>query len=459
MSLKENKSLKPGGLLHAFTSKQRKSSISLIFGLVLIFCFQNCSDLDNSDLISLTDVEQDVLSNLPFAYDLKIDQMAYMSCSGSDARQDERSFTIRAGGFFPGSGVGLRPNFTAAINGFNADAKVRSLQISERNDQAGAVMSIRPRSDLQNYVDPEGASGEIPIARMMFREPQGLVLSNERVARQLMTLGPGSYLNYVAGLPGLFPKSFDGSLRIAGNLDTEDSIRSILRNSHYVSFNFAEPLGNQPEDRPYSFVRSPYDTLTGDSRANTSVYGLGYVLNFQQLDPFMVTTPPRVMTISSVVNLENTSNEPENWDCSERFVVVRPEDASRITFNGGTQQVCDTRPDTIPNSFNEQRRWERIRNILPVEDWYVNLPCPSSGPQPAGCIAGVGKPGCIVPKSNDFCYDLNELNPAGNDNIRIAYYRNENLSTATPPFINYDGRCGPGTFFICPHVVTICRKL
>ncbi len=443
--------------------KRIKSALSLILGLAVVLLFQHCSDLDNSNVVSLTDVERDVLTNLPFAFNLKIDQMAYMSCSGEDARQDSRSFTIKAGGYFPGSGVGLRTNYTAAISGFNADTKVRSIAISERNDQAGAIMSIRPRSDLQNYVDPSRATGEIPLAQLMFREPQGLVLSNERVAKQLMALGPNSYLNYAAGLPGLFNKSFDGTLRIANNLGTEDTIRNILRNSHYVAFNFAEPLGDQPPDRPYSFVRSPYDTLTGDSRASTSVYGLGYVLNFQQLDPFMTTTPSRVMTVSSVINLENSSSEPENWDCSERFVVVRPEDAARITFNsgqpGGAQQVCDTRPDAVPNSFEEQRRWERIRNILPVEDWYVNLPCPAAGPQPAGCITGVAKPGCIVSKSNDFCYDENELNPDNNEFVRVAYYRNENLDRTTAPIFTYDGRCGPGTFFMCPHVLTICRKL
>lgn len=431
--------------------KNLNSTLSVVFGLFVVLSFQNCADLDNSDVISLTDVERDVLSSLPFAYNLKIDQLAYMSCSGSFA-QDEKAFTFKAGGFFPGSGVGLRSNFSSQIQELNADAKVRSLAISERNDQAGVVMAIRPRSNLQDYVDPSGASGEITYAKMMFNEPQGLLLSNERVARQLMALGANSYMNYVAGIPGLANKSFDGIVRISSDSEVENDLRNMLRNSHYLALNFAEPLGDQPPGKPYSYVRSPYDTLSGDSRANTSVFGLGYVLNFQQFDSHMTSSPQRAMTITNAINLENSVPESEQWDCSERFVVVRPQDASRLTFmtnsSGGLAQVCDTAGDRAPANATEQRRWDRIRNILPVEDWYVTLP--------ATFTSGI-KPGCIVPKGNvDFCYGEDVLNDT-QSNIRVAYYRNEDLDMDSVN-INYNGNCGPGTHFVCPHIVTLCYK-
>lgn len=446
------------------STKRAKSILSVILGLCVVLSFQNCSDLDNSSVVTLTDVERSVFENLPFAYDLKIDQLSYMSCSGPSANQDSRSFTLKAGGFFPGSGVGLRSSFAATMQNYNADAKVRSLAVSARNDQAGVVMSLRPRTDLQNYLLPREAPVESVLDKMMFREEVGLVLSNERVAKQLFALGPDSYLNYVAGVPGLFNKAFEGKITIANESGTENSIRNFLRNSYYLAFNFAEPVGVQSEERPYNFVRSPYDTLSGDSRARSSVFGLGYVLNFQQSEPAMTTSPQRAMTVSNAVNLENSSVVAESWNCNERFVIVRPDDAARATFNptmaspGGTQQVCDTRPDAIPTSLAEERRWERIRNILPVEDWYVNLPCPGgSGPQPAGCSPGIPKPGCIIPKGDDFCYNPAELFPSNDANIRVAYYRNEGLNMNNPA-ITYNGNCGPGTNFMCPHIVTICYK-
>jgi hypothetical protein len=441
------------------TRKHMSMSISLILGLFVVLSFQNCSDLDNSSVVTVSDVERSVLENLPFAYDLKVDQMAYMSCSGNFAKQDARSFTIKAGGYFPGSGVGLRSNFLSEIDNLNSDAKTRSLALSTRNDQAGVVMNFRPRSNLQDYLEPTDENGEITTGKLMFNETQGILLSNERVAKQLIAQGgSGNYLNYVAGIPGLFNKSFDGVLRISQDSATEDLLRNLLRNTYYLTFGYAESLAVQVDTtKPYRFLRSPYNTASGDSRANTSVFGTGYVLNFQQQDARMSTAPPRVMTVQSAVNLENNSSVAESWDCSERFIVVRPEDASRLSFDGNNTpgntaddtQVCDTGSDAAPLNINDQRRWDRIRNVLPVEDWYVRLP---------ETVGVRSKPGCIVPKGNDFCYDMDELTGGQNNpNIRVAYYRDEFLNMASP-VINYNGTCGPGTFFVCPHVVTVCYK-
>lgn len=445
------------------------SGLSLVFGLVIVLSFQNCSDLDESSVVTVTEIEQQLLTNLPFAFDMKIDQMAYMSCSGQFG-SDGRAFTIKAGGYFPGSGVTLRSNYSSQISNLNVDTQVRSFGISDRNDQAGVVMNIRPRSNLQDYVEPSDESGEITTGALLLNRQQGILLSNDRVARQLLALGPGGYLNYVAGIPGLFNKSFDSVVRINTDSGVENQIRNLLKNTHYLALTYPEDLSVQTDtNKPFRYVRSPYGTTTGDTRATTSVFGTGYTLNFQQFDPRMTTTPPRVMTVQGAINLENNSFLGESWDCSERFVIVRPEDAGRLTFdslNTPSNQtdddlVCDKRSDRIPANATEQQRWDRIRNILPVEDWYVNLPCPATMTPAAGsgCLPStVAKPGCIIPKGNDFCYDMNELTGGSNDaNIKIAYFYEEDLDNADP-IISYNGTCGPGTFFVCPHYVTICYK-
>ncbi len=446
------------------------SGLSLSVGLCVVLSFQNCADLDQSQVVSVTDIEEQTLAGLPFAYDAKIDQMAYMSCSGQFG-QDPRAFTIKAGGYFPNSGVALRSNFLSQISQMNADTKSRSLALSDRNSQAGVMMNIRPRSNLQDYLEPTGnEGGEITSASMMNNTTQGVVLSNERVAKQLLALGPGGYLNYVAGIPGLFPKTFDGVLRINNTSGVENSIRNILRNTHYVALTYPEELAVQTDPlKPNRYVRSPYGTTTGDNRALTSVFGTGYQVNFQQFDARMSTAPSRVMTVQGAINLENNSSLAESWDCSERFVIVRPEDADRLTYDRlntnsittDDETVCDTKSDDIPANFTQQQRWDRIRNILPVEDWYVNLPCPATGAGPPGCRVGFAKAGCIIPKSNDFCYDMDELTGGSNDpNIKIAYFYEEDLDRVAPlsPAFNYTGTCGPGTFFVCPHYVTICHK-
>ncbi len=443
------------------------SGLSLVLGLMIVLSFQNCADLDQANVVTVTEVEQQLLSNLPFAFDLKVDQMSYMSCSGQFG-SDPRAYTIKAGGYFPGSGVTLRSNYASQISNLNVDTQVRSFGISERNDQAGVVMNIRPRSNLQDYVEPSEEGGEITSGQLMYNTQQGILLSNERVARQLLALGPGGYLNYVAGIPGLFNKSFDGVVRINTNSGVESQMRNLLRNTHYLTFTYPEDLSIQTDTaKPFRYVRSPYGTTSGDPLAVTNVFGTGYTLNFQQFDPRMTTTPSRIMTVQNAVNLENNSFYGESWDCNERFVIVRPEDATRLSVDIDNDSpavtandiaVCDTKSDDIPNNATEQLRWDRIRNILPAEDWYVNLPCPAVGAGPPGCIVGQARPGCIIPKGDNFCYDMNELTGGSNDeNIKIAYYYEEYLDNADP-VITYNGACGPGTFFVCPHFVTICHK-
>lgn len=441
--------------------KALNSGLTVICGLLIVLSFQNCSELDQASVVTVTDVEQQLLQDLPFAYDFKIDQLAYMSCSGQFAN-DSKSFTIKAGGYFPGSGVGLRSNFLSQISNLNVDTQVRSLTISDRNDQAGVIMNVRPRNNLQDYVAPSQSfqgQGEITTGNLMYNPQQGILLSNDRIAKQLLALGPGGYLNYAAGLPGLFNKTFDGVFRINTNASTENAIRNQLRNTHYLAFTYPEDLSLQTvPEKPLSIVRSPYGTSSGDSRVRTSVFGTGYVLGFQQFDPRMTTVPSRIMSVQSAVNLENNNFLSESWDCSERFVIVRPEDASRLTFQtqntpndqSDDQIICDTRSDRTPTNFNEQQRWDRIRNILPVEEWYVNLPDSNY------LGSGRSRPGCIVPKGNDTCYDEDVLRDPSS-NIRVAYYYEEDLDL-TNPLISYNGACGPGTSFVCPHFVTICYK-
>ena len=435
----------------------RNGVIIALAGFVAILFFQNCSDLNNAQSITLSEIQSQIFYNLPFAYNLKIDQISYMSCSGEGAANHSSAYTLKAGGYFSGSGVGLRGAYRSQVVRYGLESQVLSLSVSARNQSSGVVMDIRRHDNLQNYFSIFSGSSTRPQDQLMFNELQGLYLDSPHVARQLISLGGSSYLNYIKGLPGLYRKSFDGFIRMASNWTIERGVRESLRDSYYLSFTFAHHRLDQPNfrGRRFTAVRSPYDfeVPSGDSRTQTSVFGLAYGLDFQQFDGRMRSTPSRAMTIQNSISLENSNILPETWDCRERFVVVRPEDAMRLSFryaaSDGTilsAQVCDTGSDKIPTNASEAARWERIRNILLVEDWYVSLYQPTSG-----------RPGCIVPKGNDFCYDMEALNPKDNPNIKIAYYYEESLDE---PDLNivYEQTCGPGTKFVCPHIVTLCYK-
>lgn len=448
----------------------RKTLWTLLFGFSTIILFQNCSDLNNAEMVSIDTVVQEHLRNLPFAFDVELDQISYMSCSGQYAAGHPNAYTFKAGAFFPGSGLRLRNNFMSNISNLNTDVQAHSLRLSNRNAEAGAVLSIRERNYLQDYIDPQANKGEIPMSRLMFNESTGRHFSSEHYARRLLAMGTGNYMNYISGLPGFLHKSFDGTIRIADSSGTADSLRNLMANSHYLTVTFPEPVGSQTSGKRHGLARSPHNTMSGDQQALTSVFGRGYALSFQQFDGRMPTVPARILSVNNTVNLENQSIVSDNWDCSERFVIVRPEDAKRLTYDPTpdtnatpaesleNREVCEMNSDPIPANVEEQKRLERIRNILPVESWYVTLPRTI-------VEAGVTytKPGCIVPKGNDFCYDMREeTGGVNNPNFRIAYYYEEDTSSTewghSVEGINYEGRCGAGTLFVCPHYVTICHK-
>ncbi|MCO5112652.1 MAG: hypothetical protein M9899_00600 [Bdellovibrionaceae bacterium] len=448
----------------------RKTFWTLLFGFSTILLFQNCSDLNNRQMPSIDALIQGELQNMPFAFETTIDQMGYMSCSGRFADADGRAFTIKAGAFFPGSGVRIKPSVLSQLSAYNTDIQARALHISERNTETGAVLSIRERNYLQDYQAPQQSERITDAyARLMFFEGKNY-FSNEHYVRRMLAMGSGNYMNYISGLPGLVYKNFDGSVKFATNESTAAGIRSLLANSHYITITFPLPVGEQAGGKPHGWVRSPYNTASGDSNALTSVFGRGFDVRFQQYDGRMLSSPARVMTVSNVVNLENQSIVGESWNCNERFVIVRPEDAKRLTFDptpdddltaaeqAENYEVCEVGPDPVPSNNEERMRLDRIRNILPADAWFVTLPRPI-------VVGGVTyiKPGCVVPKGPDFCYDMQqETGNVQNPNFRIAYYYEEDRSSPrwghTVTGITYDGRCGLGTLFVCPHYVTICHK-
>lgn len=438
----------------------------MLFGFSSILLFQNCSDLNNKQMPTIDALIQAELQQLPFAYEVSLDQIAYMSCSGDFAAGNPNAFTIKAGAYSTGSGLRLRSNVVSQLSNYNTDIQGRALSISDRNTEIGAVLSIRERNYLQDYYDPQSGKGETPFSRLMFNETKGNYFSNEHYVKRMLAMGSGNYMSYISGLPGLLDKNFEGMLRYAENEGMAAGVRNLLANSHYITVTFPLPIGEQTSNRRHAWARSPYDTSSGNTNALTSVFGRAFDVRFQQYDGRMTTVPARVMTVNNVVNLENQSIVGETWSCDERFVIVRPEDAKRLTYDptpdgvvdGDNFEVCEVGPDPIPSNSEEQRRLDRIRNILPADAWYVTLPRTIS-------VGGVNyvKPGCVVPKGQDFCYDWKqETGNQNNPNFRVAYYYEEDTTgpgwNHTVEGIMYEGRCGTGTTFVCPHYVTICHK-
>lgn len=464
-------------------------------GLVMVSLFQNCGQ-DLSDDFSINEARQEFALSFPFAYDLTVDEISYMSCIGPNVQLDPRYYTFKAGAFGADEGIRLRDNFRSFAPDFNSDQLASALNLSQRNSEAGVIMSVRSFENFQIPLSSSGSAGQsdTSVSRMMFDRDINLTLSQADIAQRLVALGTNERLNIIEGLPGLTGRSLDGAINIADSETLATNLRQRLQNNSFLSFTFAVSSENaSTETVPGERARSPHSEAGLGSDAERSVFGLGYRVNFMQVDPTRGGSPTRAVAGISGVNLENQASLPESWSCNldEKYIIVRPQDALRGYTNGypivrinrsaasfqlsafpnrrqftancgasnctdGTIQpgekfienvICPTLPDAIPNNAIEAAKWARIRNMLPHKDWYVYRGTDISSIN--------GQYNCIVPKGPDNCYG--DANANSNQFFVVQYLSDEDF----PGFItkpSVETNCGAGTQKFCPHVASFCHK-
>ncbi len=439
---------------------------SLRFGLIVLLSsflilFQNCG-IQNSNFEDLNQINEDISAqSLPFAFDLDVDQIAYMSCTGTVAQISSKLFTFRAGGYAPGSGVSLKSNYLASVSSDTLDQRLFDLEANRRNAGTGVNMALRFQNNLQDYYLSDDSAGR-SIGFMMF-DPSFMRLSSPDVA-QFLFQNNGQPVNYISGIGGLSGKSFDADLSFAEDENQALTVRAALANSLFLSFTFMDPDSgiNSAGIGITRTVESPYIDSTGSYAhplTATRAFGKGYTLRFQQRHPSLQAfSQPRKMSVDLGINLENQTALSESWNCDDLiFTIVRPQDASRpfiannIHPTLGTplgRLTCERLPDmavgnqtlvipAAPNYVPSQQEisfssdlFKKIRNTLPASDWWVNLPQK-----------------CIVPKSGfDECYASYDFS---NPLLKVIY----------DPAQDTNPECDAGTTpNYCPHYVSICYK-
>jgi hypothetical protein len=495
-----------------------RKTLTLVSLIFLMLLFQNCGVSEENGLDDISSAEQSAADALPFAFDVTVDQIAYMSCDSNSVNQSGKLFNFKAGAFGDNEGIKIRNNFRSSIGAKSKAFVLRSIAASKRNSGAGVVMSVREGSKFQGPVkignsdggSQEDAFGNI-IAPLIWSPGFGITLSSEKVADFLWDRPDG--VNYLEGFPALIGKSFEGEISYNAQ-GAQQIIRDSVESDAYLTFTFAiddlNDLGSK--------ARSPSSETGVGAAARNSVWGKGYKMEFAQMNPSRPGSPRRALSGLTGFNLENESSLDESWVCpvSERYIIVKNADALRrydaAPFNRGAgagavannpwddeydpgpesqggymmnvmiadsedidddgdsnelisvrrKVVCPTIPDniTLGSSEHEIGAWTRIRNILPSEDWYV-----FRGP----------RYNCVVPKqTNNACY---------------GRYEEQANNTQAPPIIQYlpdedmpefwiarkkadeardiidtvvvretecEGPNTPGRF--CPQVVSVCHK-
>lgn len=379
-----------------------------VAGIGLLLAFQNCSQAPEGE-----DDSSSYESRIAFAYEAKLDTIAYMSCSGmGEALPPNRRgyFTIRAGAYNRQTGgLGLTQQYIDETKFYNTTERARILGISDKNSNTRLSLSIRSSTNYQApWVEGQRNVGEELDSMLPPLDSQAVAgpLGGMKTAGALMNYFPGSHTQ----------RLMEGSLRYYNFENTANLTRNSLNNGESMLV-----LGySSSSDESDIGLRSPAaDPLTGFKPPSNSAYGTGHRLSFSLPAGYSSGEPrvlmPGISTGITEVDLVTGQQKASNWACSTstQFMVVRPEDLNRITCARGPDRYADA---------NEMAALAAIRRVLRVEDWYVDM-----------------TRRCIVPKgTGDYCY--------GPLNGRTIQYGVANCINS------------PQNLTMCPHFVSVCIR-
>jgi len=494
--------------------RKTMTCLSLIF---LMLFFQNCGVSEDNIFDDISAAEQAEADALPFAFDFTIDHIGYMSCDSNDVNQNGKVFNFKAGAFGAGEGIKIRDNFASAMAGKTKAFVLRNLAASKRSRGAGVVMSIREAGQFQGPVEISGGDssgggfGDI-IGPLLWDPVADVQYTREQIASYLWDRPNG--VNYLEGFAGLEGKSFEGEISY-NILGAQQVIRDSVESDSYLAFTFA----TEDLDEIGVRARAPTTETGNATSANSSVWGKGYKMSFTQVNPTRPGSPRKALSGVTGFNLENESTLDESWVCpsSERYIIIRDRadalrrydaapftrgtgasavannpwdadydpgpdtqggymmnvmiaDTEDIDGDGDTNEllsvrrkvVCPTIPDNIPlgSSEHEVGAWQRVRNLLPSEDWFV-----FRGP----------RYNCIVPKqTNSACYGSYEAALGNASFVPTIQYlpdedqpdfwiRQQKINEANgqvDTVVVRETECeGPTTQgFFCPQVFSVCHK-
>lgn len=382
----------------------RWPSLALLIGLCAVMIFQNCAE-------PLNLAEQDAASfnnSLPFAYDTQIDTISYMSCTGfSDVDNSRAFFTFRVGAYGDNSGIRLSDAFLEKTKNFSRIQRARSLAEGEKN--SGVMLQLSVRNN-QNYQQPfsNQNSWEHSFDYYNFLMP----LSKDPIAEALSSLEVGQRENYFTGYGGFENHFVEGSIRFPENTD-EDRFRSLIRNGvlsmAYTTFDTQSKQLSAPD------LKDP-----------NRVYGRGYKVGFRSAfgiqndstnKPLYSSSEHRAINIEREYSLQDSFGAAlGQWSCSndDTYIVVRRDDRA-----SGKMQCPPSAENPNALSGAQKAKLAKIRRVLRVEDWEVNI-----------------DRNCVVPRA-----DVGACYPTG---------QNMDLN------INYSGGSCDGD--TCPHYVTVCTR-
>ncbi len=400
--------------------------ILIALGAILGF-FQNCT---SAVPFGDTDYYMSLVTSPEFPYEIRVDQVAYMSCSEQeDIPNDGTFFTFRVGAFRDGSGIRITEQYRDQIEKVDDEDVPYALQESDTIDNVRLQFGIRTVENLQllYLAEDHGAEGLHGFDYFNFFP----LLNDEALVNLLWYNKTGGFLRVYPNAQFIEDSRFAGELQFMQSQGMEYNLRNFLHDKGLLAVTFAEsdkinPLG------PGNFVTDSSQG-TGSTNLQKNVFGVGLKPRFKQ--PSIVANPgfdmpPRVLSEIQEVRIDGRlqAGNLRPWTCpsSFQFTIVMPEHAE-FTVDDVTVTRCRRQPDPV----NPSPELQIIRQSLYGTDWYVDM-----------------ENRCIVPKDSNIAEGS-------------CYGRDSN--TQQTHEVNYDSFAVDGCGFfndkgLCPHYASICIR-
>jgi hypothetical protein len=357
---------------------------AVLFSGFSMLTLQNCTQPLQTDQASVFDAEA---SKVSFAYDVAIDQIAYMSCAPGESGLDGgATFTFRAGAYKSTSGIQLKDTFFTEMGRKPIEKQIALLTASPANASTSLQLSIRAKDNYQSFLVSNPSSSAVngrDYWNMFDR------LGTSDMSDYLINHANGARVRYVRN-GTVYGARMEGSLSFTKDVSLAADVRSRFPNSVILALTYSQASSAAGvTSGSETLARSPADVVDGSTaNAARSVYGRGFELEFGQ--PTVATSlssqfPANVLTGVKEKDLEGGRFLSNNggWSCptSLQYRIVRPEDA------GSSAASCVKAPD--PATLSTEQAY--VRNMLRVEDWWVDWTnkCVMSKRSGAGCYGTI----------------------------------------------------------------------
>jgi len=309
-----------------------------VFLITVPILFQNCAaPLDGEGELS------SLLESAPFAYDTKIDHLAYMSCTGLPAGYNTNAFfTFKAGAYEATSGVRLNADFTTHVRNTVGSNWVRILVEGQQNTGVYLSMGVRQASNLGAVFQ----SGPAYVNDFLG------VISLPGPANELVNARG----NFVSSFSSLGGARVDDHIHFTTSEAASAQVRRELTNGNYLALTY-----NNGSDPATALGPSP-----------TSAYGYGYKMNFalgfNNNGANFSSGPVRLMTNVREFNLIDGIQTSSAWECpsSWTFMIVRQADI-------GSHALCTVSATEPTPTAGQAEMYQALRKVLPATEWGVDL--------------------------------------------------------------------------------------